>query len=253
MPQIITDRLEALARTRIARRAQIAALPPQPARLNANLWHLTRKPWIHARRRGMLSLALGSEDPQKEILRTNTTVRETIIERFPGYTLDELLVMPELPADVADVINITIGTYDPAAPDTATLALYRPSGITRLLRLIIPYVGSMDRDAGSTETFSGDSVPAPCIIREFFIQPLNLGTTFDAYYEIEGIGIVASLGTGASSNSFSQGTSSRGIDQWVLSGSVTPRVRVTYIAAMILQERYPATFNLTVEPLLRVA
>ena len=223
MSKIWVDRIEAMAKRRIARTAQVKALPPQPERLDSNLWHLNRRPWMHARYPGMLSRSIGKDEPAKAELLNNTTVQTYITNNYPGITLDELLVMPELPSDILNAIREQVAYYQPGDFSQEIVSLFKPAGYT-----IDSYVrDSMTANtaviAGDEHNYAGPSIPAPCILREIHYQvgysgPRKLRMTVDGYgsvFESEEV-----TWTFASA----KGNTARGLDRWIISGAVVPRI-----------------------------
>lgn len=229
MARIWIDRIEALARRRIGRTAQVAALPPQPERLDANLWHLNRRPWQHGRYPGMLSRATGADIPVKQLLAEDRRTQETILATFTEYTLEQLLLMPELPSEIQLAIRENVALYNPSDPTADLLALYKPAGYHIMAEATNPLETRL-LTPGELIRYNGPSIPAPCILREITLvagsQNWPFPETTETVYEVEGYGVLfATQGTYPISNR-SQGNTSRGLDRWILGGTLTPKITI---------------------------
>lgn len=254
MSKIWVDRIEAMAKRRLARTAQVEAMPPQPERLNANLWHLNRRSWIHGRYPGLMSRDTGHDLPAKQMLAQDKAIQSMVLEQFSGYTLEQLLIMPELPSEIQLAIREQVAYYDASGSLDKLLATFKPAGY------------SIDSEAafepgmtfrGGPLKISGPPIPAPCIIREARWTMGNpeapgFGLIFQKL-GIEGYGILHHTETAAFYPQQQVGGTARGLDRWVISGAVIPFLEYDSSLAATYRCIERAQVSVVCEPLIRTS
>lgn len=254
MARIWIDRIDALAERRVARAAQRAALPPQPERLNANLWHHTRQPWVHARYPGMMSRATGALDSIKQILADDPRTQRIVAERFPDYDLEQLLIMPELPTDITLAIREQVAYYAQAGIEEQLQHLYKPAGYTVESELVIPVSNSIA--TGGSHTFRGPPIIAPCIIREIaysrgYLWSPGYGLNHQRM-TVEGYGLLLDWQAAGGDETPVFGNTARGIDRWIIGGSLVPMIQVEWNPAGVLTCESSPYIRIFAEPLIRL-
>lgn len=248
MSRITVDRLDDLARRRIARLAQVAALPPQPARHAREHWQFTRKPWIHERRPRMLGLSVGEDTPLVAYIHKNPKLADAIAAQYPDLDLEQLLVDPELNPELWAAISLQASTYDPTAGGEDLLALYKPSGISQLLHMTV-----MDDTIVAPYNIvrTGPAMPAPAILREVSFRTEQSIFVNAVEFYVHPIGLInkSSLNVPVAATI---GNTSRGIDLWVTNAPIVPEIRLT--SGFMGGTNLPAcSMQVIVEPLLRIA
>lgn len=257
MSKVWVDRIDAIARRRIGRTAQVAALPPQPERLNDNLWHLNRRPWVHARVPGLMSRDVGAIEPVKAALMESTRLQDVITNNFTEYNLDELLVSPVLPAEIYDALQFNVATYDPTTPDGAMLAQYEPAGYNLDSQLLIP-TETTAPDGPSLTTFQGPPLVAPCIVKEISWYPGDWQwsspnpVAFRVSLYVEGFGALFTMSDSAELPMQSRGQTMKGLDRWIIAGAMVPKYEIEVTAGTTGLRVYNSPYiNITAEPLIR--
>lgn len=245
------NRIDEIASRRLARTAQVAALPPQPERLDQNLWHLNRVPWVHERRPGLLSRTVGAVTPIKHAL-ADPRVQAALTTRFGEIDFPALMVSPELPSEIYDAITLSVATYNPNTPSDALLQLYKPAGYHERASIITNTAPFIQSDA-EIFRYVGNPVLAPCILREIAWSSgsMNVGFNTVTLY-VEGYGVLYTTESASPVISQSIGGSARGLDQWVLSGALVPIVELRALVAGTNNWNQAASINVIVEPLIRV-
>lgn len=251
MSKIWVDRIEAMAKRRIARTAQVAALPPQPERLNQNLWHLNRRPWVHERIPGLMSRDVGAISPVKAAL-SDPRIAAALLVQFPDIDLEQLMVSPELPIEIYNAINLNVASYDPTAPTEAIMSLYKPAGYQESSDVSIreSFVGPIPLN--DRRFYNGRPLMAPCIIREISYQMPTVATGAEITLSVDGYGIVAQTTGNWNETSSAIGRTGRGLDRWVLTGAVVPRIELFANGGIITDFVNLGNLVVITEPLVRV-
>ena len=256
MSKLWVDRIETMAKRRIARTAQVEALPPQPERLNANLWHLNRRNWVHGRTPGLLSRSVGKDDPIKAALADSPRLQQIITNNFPQYSLEELLVSPILPSEIYEAVQFNMAIYDPSQPDAAMMSLYEPAGYNITTEVTIQSGIALDITS-ALQRFTGPAIPAPCILREIAYHPgeyVWTPSTFSMTMLLEGWGSVHSVTDAADEKAHAKGRTMAGINQWIIAGSLVPTIEFRFPdpVGTVTVGSSPYLF-VTAEPLIRKA
>lgn len=244
-------RIDAIAARRIGRAAQIAALPPQPARSGADLWQFTRRSWVHERQPRALSLSIGELPPPQALLQQSPALQARIAEQFPGIDLDELILSPELPIDVFNAIRFQQVSFDPSLPTPDQLAQFQPSGITQTASVSS---NGASVPANSTVELEGDTIAAPCILRGASWYVVDDSANAEVTISVDAwraISQISTRGSGVSANQ-QLGGNQAGINAWILTGTLIPRLRFTDLSGGT--NAAPSSgLVITAEPLIRVA
>jgi hypothetical protein len=235
-------------------RSWLETAKPGPApRLDGSAWDFTRQGFAHARIPRFMSYSLGLEDPIKRRFEEDKSLQDSIKDQFPDLSLDELLVSPTLPDEVATSIRERIGTYLPGTPDRALMSLYEPAGY-HLDSSAVLYPNTYNFVAFTPLVVRGPTLSAPFVIREVgFLpsdssyQPNHLITTF----AIDGYGTLLEYSYLWNDLVTNKGHTSRGLDLWYLFGSITPYISITFSSSGPVQLDQSASVWVVVEPLIR--
>lgn len=240
--------IERVRVARIARDAQIAALPPQPERLDTNLLGFNRRPFVHARVPRSYSYTLGDLPTETRRLEENPALQAEIAQQFPDLSIEDLLIARELPADVAGAIRQYWASYDPAAPTTEALALYKPSGVSRTLTCIMPT--NVQTDTGRLYQFMGPMLSAPARIQQINWTAFAGADMLRMRLIVDGYGIVAECGQFLDKSDGNIGAGG-GMNFWVLNGSIQPRIEFDTAGGGSLLAG-TASITVVAEPLIRI-
>lgn len=116
------------ARRSLGRLAQVAALPPQPARHDGDHWDFGRRGFAHALLAGHYDDRVGSKDPRLLAIQQAAIDEGVPIEDVEELTLDDLLVTPDLLSVVIGGKLIQFRPGDPRREKQLATLKYKPSG-----------------------------------------------------------------------------------------------------------------------------
>ena len=186
MSHIIVHRIDALARRRIGRTAQIEALPPQLPRHDGNHWQLNRRGWVHAAIEGWYSERLGPTDPRLLAAREAAEDAGVAPDLIDDLTLDDLVITPEIVS--GNVGGITFSTPIQGRPPTEPLSKRRykilDTGCTTPI-----VIDRTNAPSPAEETLTAYA-PGPAYLSHINVQSPTGGTDVSLSLSLSNVGLV---------------------------------------------------------------
>ena len=163
MSHISVHRVEQIAKRRLARIAQIEAMPPQPERYDGDHWNFTRPSIVHAVYPGLAANRIGKDDPRVADIKSKALAANIDIDIVNDLTLDDFIVFPDgLSATIGGISFRSQFRSDAIVSELSVTDAYVPTGQTRIVTV---QMNELNLPAGVTSSFYGDTFPSPVIVK----------------------------------------------------------------------------------------